>query len=315
MRKESKQKEIIQTINAMISRMSLPGWSKLLLRPPLWTRIPAPHPAVVRTGKAALSSHRGSSSSNNGSSAAGGDIFEYFNRLGPSRPRLPSFRLVGEACGRASAEAMLRGPPAPAPAAAPAAPAAARAQTHMALHIPAGLPTGMTEHDLQSGGFGADACFVRYDGIGVADGVSGWDDQTKANSQLYARLLMHHTAAQLERSSQVFCNETPLELLEFAAAQTASMLGSSTALVCTIQDNTLRLVQLGDCGALLIRNGTPIFRSVEQVHDFNFPYQLGGGSRDTINDAIQRTLGVARNDILIIGTDGLFDNLFDEEIL
>ncbi len=60
-----------------------------------------------------------------------------------------------------------------------------------------------------------------------------------------------------------------------------------------------------------------VFHSPQQQHDFNFPYQIG--SVDSMSDppqAAQRfELVVQPGDVLVIGTDGLWDNCFDEEIL
>lgn len=66
---------------------------------------------------------------------------------------------------------------------------------------------------------------------------------------------------------------------------------------------------------MLIRAGEPIFRSEEQQHSFNFPFQLGTNSRDTPNDTQMFALKIEEGDIVIIGTDGLFDNVFDEDIV
>lgn len=75
------------------------------------------------------------------------------------------------------------------------------------------------------------------------------------------------------------------------------------------------MANIGDCGLCVIRRGEIIFRTEEQQHSFNFPYQLGTGSKDTPTDAQQYTFNVEKGDVVILGTDGVFDNLFDEDIL
>ncbi|CAG8744465.1 13841_t:CDS:1, partial [Acaulospora morrowiae] len=57
------------------------------------------------------------------------------------------------------------------------------------------------------------------------------------------------------------------------------------------------------------------FRNEEQQHSFNFPYQLGTGSFDTAQDAQTYTIKIQRGDIIILGSDGIFDNLFEDDIL
>jgi hypothetical protein len=45
-------------------------------------------------------------------------------------------------------------------------------------------------------------------------------------------------------------------------------------------------------------------------HAFNFPLQLGTHSRDEpMKDAKQYNVGVEKGDVVIVGSDGLMDNL------
>jgi serine/threonine protein phosphatase PrpC len=68
-------------------------------------------------------------------------------------------------------------------------------------------------------------------------------------------------------------------------------------------------------GFMLIRSGEVIFRTKEQQFNFNFPYQLGPTSRAQAKDADVAELELQEGDKIVLGTDGLFDNLFDHEIL
>ena len=77
----------------------------------------------------------------------------------------------------------------------------------------------------------------------------------------------------------------------------------------------LRVANLGDCGVSIIRKDDYIFRSEEQQHSFNFPYQLGTASFDYPSDAQQFSVKIEEGDVLIVASDGLYDNLFDDEIL
>lgn len=86
----------------------------------------------------------------------------------------------------------------------------------------------------------------------------------------------------------------------------------------------------------IIRGTDYIFRSEEQQHSFNYPVQAGTNSKDTPEKDGQRfTVKVQKNDvssstplsplasyahvqaaqIVILSSDGLVDNLFDEDIL
>lgn len=77
----------------------------------------------------------------------------------------------------------------------------------------------------------------------------------------------------------------------------------------------LRVANLGDCGVSIIRKDDYLFRSEEQQHSFNFPYQLGTASFDYPSDAQQFSVKIEEGDVLIVASDGLYDNLFDDEIL
>ncbi|KAI8089595.1 phosphatase 2C-like domain-containing protein [Halteromyces radiatus] len=175
---------------------------------------------------------------------------------------------------------------------------------------------------------GDDAYFVRTDSLGVSDGVGGWRSHSGANPALYSRKLMHYAQLELDRiktnvrphhiPQQV---PNPVEILENAYhlttldAQNEGIVGSTTACIVVLFQDELRVANLGDCGISVIRRNNYIFRSEEQQHSFNFPYQLGTASFDSPMDAQQFTIKVEEGDILILASDGLFDNLYDDEIM
>ncbi|KAK4511146.1 uncharacterized protein ATC70_012358 [Mucor velutinosus] len=175
---------------------------------------------------------------------------------------------------------------------------------------------------------GEDAYFRRSDAIGVADGVGGWQGVSAANAALYSRKLMHHAYLELERFDNVddpcfyhYDEADPVSILQksyeesMQEAQQEGIIGSCTACLAILRHEELRIANLGDCGISVIRHNDYIFRSEEQQHSFNFPYQLGTSSPDRPKDAQSFTVAVEKGDIIIMGSDGLFDNLFDREIL
>jgi protein phosphatase PTC7 len=94
------------------------------------------------------------------------------------------------------------------------------------------------------------------------------------------------------------------------------LIGSSTALIALLKDDELRLANIGDCCCSIIRGEEYIFRSQEQQHSFNYPFQMGTNSKDTPRKDGQRfNIKVQKNDLVILSSDGLVDNLFDEDIL
>ncbi|CAD7931417.1 unnamed protein product [Amoebophrya sp. A25] len=129
-------------------------------------------------------------------------------------------------------------------------------------------------------------------------------------------------------------------------------LGSTTAMLLLLESDVLRPCNLGDCGYLLLRKeespqsrrsprecsvggdrdaNAPkkyevVARSVSQLHAFNCPYQLtrmpdvpydsidfewSQSHRAELADPIR----VKEGDVLICGSDGLFDNVFESKIL
>jgi len=161
---------------------------------------------------------------------------------------------------------------------------------------------------------GEDAFFVSNDGraIGVADGVGGWGE-IGVDPGLYSKQFMSGSAHAVNNLNMT----DPVDILTYGYESSSHLQGSTTALVMIIsQDGTeLRSANVGDSGYLIIRNNKIIFRTLEQQHQFNFPYQLGTGSQDRPSHAERASVPLQEGDYIIAGTDGLFDNVDDWEIL
>jgi len=176
-------------------------------------------------------------------------------------------------------------------------------------------------------GFGEDSYFFRRDALGIADGVGGWKFNS-GNSEYYSRRLMHYANLELSKYDDIDADEfinydqaDPVNVLAKSYDRTnfdayiEQVKGSSTALLALLRDNTLRVANLGDCGLAVIRQGEYIFRTEEQQHAFNYPYQLGIVGGDNPLSSQRFTIQVQKGDIVLLGTDGLFDNLYDDDIL
>jgi protein phosphatase PTC7 len=58
------------------------------------------------------------------------------------------------------------------------------------------------------------------------------------------------------------------------------------------------------------------FRTSPQEHEFGHPYQLGSqDSADKPEDCLFASIKVSTGDVIIMGSDGLWDNLFDRQIV
>ncbi|PWN45338.1 hypothetical protein IE81DRAFT_285959, partial [Ceraceosorus guamensis] len=184
------------------------------------------------------------------------------------------------------------------------------------------------------------------DSLGIADGVGGWGTRAGADPALFSRFLMHFCAVELSRYDHLSAAELtanngealaawtsidPVEIMHRAwrrcirASRREGIKGSSTALIAILREDELRIANVGDCVALVIRPSqrTMVFRSEEQQHSFNYPLQLGMMSTadgslewdEPRRDAGRYSLRVQPGDLLIVGSDGCFDNLFDEDVL
>ncbi|KAB1202236.1 putative protein phosphatase 2C 26 [Morella rubra] len=173
---------------------------------------------------------------------------------------------------------------------------------------------------------GEDAFFVsNYNGgvIAVADGVSGWAEQN-VDPSLFPQELMANasfmvgddelTHQGMLTTEQV--NNDPQILLRKAHAATSST-GSATVIVAMLERNgILKIANVGDCGVKVIREGQIFFSTSPQEHYFDCPYQLSSEVvGQTYLDAMVSSVELMEGDTMVMGSDGLFDNVFDHEIL
>ncbi|KAI3464986.1 hypothetical protein Pfo_021649 [Paulownia fortunei] len=160
---------------------------------------------------------------------------------------------------------------------------------------------------------GEDAHFIctGEQAIGVADGVGGWAD-LGVDSGKYARELMFNSVNAIQEEPRGSID--PARVLDKAYTSTKAK-GSSTACIIALTEQGLNAINLGDSGFMVVRDGCTVFRSPVQQHDFNFTYQLESGNAGDLPSSGQVfTIPVAPGDVIIAGTDGLFDNLYNNDI-
>ncbi|KNA13092.1 hypothetical protein SOVF_119950 [Spinacia oleracea] len=162
---------------------------------------------------------------------------------------------------------------------------------------------------------GEDAFFVSsFSGgvIAVADGVSGWAERN-VDPALFSRELIANASSMVDDTE---VNYDPQVLLGKAHAATSSI-GSATVIVAMMERNgILKIANVGDCGLRLIRKGQIMFSTCPQEHYFDCPYQLSSEtSGQTFLDAMVSSVKLEEGDIVVMGSDGLFDNVFDREIV
>lgn len=195
--------------------------------------------------------------------------------------------------------------------------------------------------------------------IGVADGVGMWSDSRGVDVSRFSHVLVNElkeaVSSIMAKTLHIdeFSVVSPALVLQQAwtAMNTLAMkaingsnpiIGSST--ICMImldgRSRELKACNIGDSGFIVVRFDKAgragsidrqrsdadipigvVFRSTQQVHYFNCPYQLGidesGSSLDFENpgDCDRTRIPVIEDDLIILATDGLFDNLTESDIL
>ncbi|KXZ46385.1 hypothetical protein GPECTOR_44g60 [Gonium pectorale] len=160
--------------------------------------------------------------------------------------------------------------------------------------------------------------------LGVADGVGGWA-AANVDAGQYSREVM--ATAAVAAGSKVGPTD-PRSLL--AAAQAAvRTVGSCTACVACLAPSPsappggpadlLSIANLGDSGVRVVRRGSLVLSSSAQEHAFNMPYQMAHPDNlpdtDTADDAQLYQITVRPGDVIVLATDGLFDNMWDEQLV
>jgi serine/threonine protein phosphatase PrpC len=193
---------------------------------------------------------------------------------------------------------------------------------------------------------GEDAWFATRYAVGIADGVGGWAS-VGVDAGAYARAFMEQCAGYLDAAVAATVADgasvEPDPAPAMAAAHARVTLpGSTTAVLATAgAGGDLRLLNLGDSAGMLLRwspppvtdHGAaplrpeeaaklwaPLLKTREQTHGhtFNMPLQLccpRYGQSDEVTSAEAYVVAPAPGDVLLLGTDGLWDNLRTPDIV
>lgn len=158
---------------------------------------------------------------------------------------------------------------------------------------------------------GEDAYFVTgQTWLGVADGVGQWSFEG-TNPGVYAQeLIKNCEKLALDCNSNSICN--PAELLKLSVGETQSP-GSSTVLLAQLVGQVIQVANIGDSGFIILRHGSVYKRSSPMLHVFHFPLQIGRGD-DPSNLVELYRIDLEEEDVIILASDGLLDNLHDQEI-
>ena len=189
---------------------------------------------------------------------------------------------------------------------------------------------------------GQDAFFISRVGdtnavaLGVADGVGGWEESGVDPADFAHSFCDYMASAAYEHKPTG--SEPPLApraLMQRGyndvVKDRAIHAGGSTATVAVAnEDGKLEVANLGDSGFVHLRLNAVHTYSEPQTHAFNTPYQLSivpasmlaraaafGGAQlcDYPKDADITQHNLKHGDILVFASDGVWDNLFNQDIL
>ena len=100
------------------------------------------------------------------------------------------------------------------------------------------------------------------------------------------------------------------------AVEAINVIGSSTCVIVTLNEDEpfAHSCNLGDSSFLHVRDGEALYRAREQTQGFNFPLQVGSHGNDP-GLADLRSHPVQAGDLFVLASDGLFDNLYQEDAM
>lgn len=160
---------------------------------------------------------------------------------------------------------------------------------------------------------GEDAVFIKGRSFGVFDGVSGANKLDGV--PLYSRTLANEMKKKVGNEG-ISVQEMTKYLTEAADVADAFATGASTAVVASIGENGfLQALNLGDSCCMVIRDGKVAAKTREISHYWECPYQLSDDSPDRPKDGTKLNVELTPGDIILMGSDGIFDNCDDDVIL
>eukprot|EP00128_Syssomonas_multiformis_P009263 Colp12_sorted_trinity150504_noHs@13380 len=160
--------------------------------------------------------------------------------------------------------------------------------------------------------------------LGVADGVGGWNE-IGVDPSAFSWALMNNCAKFAHSERNIDAPTLLTKAFDLLVSEKQVAAGSATACLATFDKKThkLTVANLGDSGLMVVRKGKVIHKTKEQQIYFNAPFQLAvmpdhlkaGAILNTPADADVSSIELKEDDLIVAATDGLLDNMFDDEIV
>jgi protein phosphatase PTC7 len=187
---------------------------------------------------------------------------------------------------------------------------------------------------------GQDAFFISRVGdtnavaFGVADGVGGWEE-SGVDPADFAHSFCDYMASAAHEHKADGTPLAPRALMQrgyddVCKDRSIHAGGSTASVAIATEDGKLEVANLGDSGFVHLRLNAVHIYSEPQTHAFNTPYQLSivpasmlaraaafGGAQlcDYPKDADVTQHNLKHGDIVVVASDGVWDNLFNQDIL
>lgn len=195
---------------------------------------------------------------------------------------------------------------------------------------------------------GDDAILAEKNLILANDGVGAWATRERGCAGLWSRLIGHFLAVEVEEKSLGdgkgegdgepdlvgWCAGAYERTKEVLMREGEEWLGTTTVSAALLhyrgkggaQQPVLYVIQLGDCRVMVVRatekgenneakDPEVVFSTKEQWHYFDCPRQLGTNSPDTPEEnGVVDKVDITEEDIILAMSDGVTDNLWEEEI-
>lgn len=189
---------------------------------------------------------------------------------------------------------------------------------------PHGTPT-----DTLSIKAGDDAMLVSPTVLAIADGVSGWGlkgehgslgiwlrSMVETLSRLMTEYKLSHAPHHLnKRDIDEILDDLYLHTSHLMDLQGLS--GSLTLVLSMMSGNLLKMISIGDSKIYVVRDGTIIKTNEEQMVDLLCPQQVGTQTLSVMPSQLAWVdeVELKADDIVVMCSDGILDNLYEWEIL
>lgn len=156
---------------------------------------------------------------------------------------------------------------------------------------------------------GEDSHMLLSNAVAVFDGVSG-SRKWNVDPGVYARGLSRILRKNISQNN---CKSIYHGLIHAVSHNKEK--GSSTICAAMLHESMLEIVNVGDSGLILIRDSRIVYRTKNRMRSKECPLQVSYENPKDLIRADRKKFNVKDGDIIILGSDGVFDNVYDEYIL